>query len=89
MIAIKRLSSSEPDFATELDRLLAFEATQDELVNTAKRPTNVHRRAGKACPVCGDEIREVAYVSHVVDYCATCQTGGRILADNTTSKFLK
>ena len=67
----------------------AFEATQDELVNTAKRPTNVHRSAGKPCPTCGEPIREVTYRSYVVNYCPTCQTDGRILADNTTSKFLK
>lgn len=72
-----------------LERDLAFEATQHELVNTAKRPTNIHRLAGKPCPACGDTIREVAYTSHVVNYCATCQTEGRVLADNTTSKFLK
>jgi formamidopyrimidine-DNA glycosylase len=39
--------------------------------------------------VCGDEIREVRYSSYKVNYCATCQTGGKPLADNTTSKFLK
>ena len=72
-----------------LERDRAFEATQDELVNTAKRPTNVHRRAGKPCPTCGEPIREVTYRSYVVNYCPTCQTDGRILADNTTSKFLK
>ncbi len=72
-----------------LERDRAFEATQDELVNTAKRPTNVHRRAGKACPACGEPIREVTYRSYVVNYCPACQTDDRILADNTTSKFLK
>lgn len=72
-----------------LQRDLAFEVTQAELVNTAKRPTNVHRRAGEPCPTCGEPIREVAYRSYVVNYCPTCQTDGRILADNTTSKFLK
>lgn len=72
-----------------LERDLAFEATQHELVNTTKRPTNVHRRAGEPCPVCGEAIREVEYRSYVVNYCPNCQTDGRILADNTTSKFLK
>ena len=72
-----------------VERDLAFETTQEELVNTAKRPTNVHRRMGDPCPNCGEAIREVTYASHVVNYCPTCQTGGRLLADNTTSKFLK
>jgi formamidopyrimidine-DNA glycosylase len=49
----------------------------------------VHHRTGEACPVCGDTVREVAYRDYTVNYCATCQTGGKVLADNTTSKFLK
>ena len=49
----------------------------------------VHHRAGEACPVCGDVVREVEYTRYTVNYCATCQTGGKVLADNTTSKFLK
>jgi formamidopyrimidine-DNA glycosylase len=39
--------------------------------------------------VCGDVVREVEYSRYTVNYCATCQTGGKVLADNTTSKFLK
>jgi predicted RNA-binding Zn-ribbon protein involved in translation (DUF1610 family) len=42
-----------------------------------------------ACPACGDTIRAVEYRSYTVNYCPTCQTGGRVLAANTTSKFLK
>ena len=40
-------------------------------------------------PVCGDQIRSVTYRDHTVAYCPTCQTRGRVLADNTTSKFLR
>jgi formamidopyrimidine-DNA glycosylase len=39
--------------------------------------------------VCGDTVRAVDYRDYSVHYCPTCQTGGRVLADNTTSKFLK
>jgi formamidopyrimidine-DNA glycosylase len=39
--------------------------------------------------VCGDAIRSVEYSGYTVNYCPTCQTAGKILADNTTSKFLK
>ena len=39
--------------------------------------------------MCGDTVRAVEYNAYEVDYCATCQTGGKVLADNTTSKFLK
>ena len=53
------------------------------------RPGRVHGRTGETCPVCGDTIRAVEYSSYTVNYCPTCQTGGKVLADNTTSKFLK
>ena len=57
--------------------------------SSADRPGGVHKRTGDACPVCGDVIREVQYSSYTVSYCPTCQTNGKVLADNTTSKFLK
>jgi formamidopyrimidine-DNA glycosylase len=57
--------------------------------SSAERPGSVYKRAGEACPVCGDTIRAVEYNAYTVNYCATCQTGGKVLADNTTSKFLK
>ena len=53
------------------------------------RPSRVHGRTGEACPVCGDTVRAVEYASYTVNYCPTCQTGGKLLADNVTSKFLK
>ncbi|MBS1837840.1 MAG: zf-TFIIB domain-containing protein [Actinobacteria bacterium] len=68
---------------------LAFERGLDRMSRSAERPGNVHHRKGAACPVCGDEIRAVEYHAYEVDYCPTCQTGGKVLADNTTSKFLK
>ncbi len=49
----------------------------------------VHGKAGLPCPVCGDELRRVSYESHEVVYCATCQTGGKILADRRMSRLLK
>lgn len=68
---------------------LAAERGRDELVRSAEREGNVHGRAGEACPVCGDTIRSVEYRAYTVAYCPTCQTAGKVLADNTTSKFLK
>ncbi len=68
---------------------LAFEATQDHMTKSAQRPAAVHHRAGESCPTCGDTVRVVEYNAYTVYYCATCQTGGKVLADNTTSKFLK
>jgi formamidopyrimidine-DNA glycosylase len=68
---------------------LAYERTRDDMSSSADRPGAVHHRTGETCPVCGDTIREVSYSAYSVHYCPTCQTGGKILADNTTSKFLK
>lgn len=72
-----------------LGESLAFERGRQEMSSSKDRPSQVHHREGEACPVCGDEVRAVAYVKYTVNYCATCQTGGKVLADNTTSKFLK
>ena len=68
---------------------LEFERAQDEMVSAAERPGSVHDRAGEACPVCGEEVRAVEYRAYTVAYCPGCQTNGKVLADNTTSKFLK
>jgi len=68
---------------------LAFERAQHEMVAAAARPVAVHGRAGAACPVCGDTIGAVEYRTYTIAYCPACQTGGRILADNTTSRFLR
>jgi formamidopyrimidine-DNA glycosylase len=68
---------------------LAFERGLPEMSKSADRPGHVHGRGGQACPECGDTVRSVEYTRYRVDYCPTCQTGGKILADNTTSKFLK
>lgn len=68
---------------------LAFERGLDEMSSSADRPGNVHHRVGEPCPVCGDAIRSVEYSRYTVAYCPTCQTHGKVLADNTTSKFLK
>jgi formamidopyrimidine-DNA glycosylase len=68
---------------------LAFERGLEEMSSSADRPGNVHHRVGEPCPTCGDEIRSVEYSRYTVAYCPTCQTHGKVLADNTTSKFLK
>jgi formamidopyrimidine-DNA glycosylase len=72
-----------------IDEGLAFERGLDEMSSSAERPAQVHHRIGEACPVCGDTVRAVEYSRYTVAYCPTCQTGGKVLADNTTSKFLK
>ena len=72
-----------------IDDGLAYERTRTDMSSSADRPGRVHNRAGQACPVCGDTIRSVSYSGYTVAYCPACQTGGKVLADNTTSKFLK
>ncbi|BBY57646.1 Fpg/Nei family DNA glycosylase [Mycolicibacterium sarraceniae] len=49
----------------------------------------VHARTGLPCPVCGDTVREVSFVDKSFQYCPTCQTGGKVLADRRMSKLLK
>jgi formamidopyrimidine-DNA glycosylase len=68
---------------------MAFERGLTEMSSSADRPSHVHHRVGEPCERCGDAIRSVEYVRYTVAYCPTCQTGGKVLADNTTSKFLK
>ena len=68
---------------------LAFERARDEMSSSKDRPGRVHGRTGEPCPECGDTIRAVEYSGYTVNYCPTCQTDGKMLADNTTSKFLK
>jgi formamidopyrimidine-DNA glycosylase len=68
---------------------LAYERGRSDMSSSAERPGAVHHREHKPCPVCGDTVRAVEYRSYTVNYCPTCQTGGKVLADNTTSRFLK
>jgi len=72
-----------------VDAATAHERTLSEIGKSAERPNRVHHRVGDDCEVCGDVVRSVEYKRYTVAYCATCQTDGKVLADNTTSKFLK
>jgi formamidopyrimidine-DNA glycosylase len=57
---------------------------------TAFRPAMaVHGRYGKPCPVCGSPVQRIVYASNETNYCATCQTGGKLLADRALSRLLK
>jgi formamidopyrimidine-DNA glycosylase len=59
------------------------------LKSEKKSGMSVHGRTGQACPVCGDTIREVSFATKSLQYCPTCQTGGRTLADRRMSRLLK
>jgi formamidopyrimidine-DNA glycosylase len=60
-----------------------------ELKGEKKSSMRVHGRTGQPCPVCGDTVREVSFADSSLQYCPTCQTGGKLLADRRLSKLLK
>jgi formamidopyrimidine-DNA glycosylase len=87
---------------TELQTL--YDAIRDVLGDAVKRAEGlgasqlkgekkshmaVHGRTGQTCPVCGDVVREVSFADSSLQYCATCQTGGKPLADRRMSRLLK
>jgi formamidopyrimidine-DNA glycosylase len=86
----------------QLDRL--YEAMREILTSAVTRSVGqhaatlkgekrsglrVHARTGMPCPVCGDTVREVSFADKSFQYCATCQTGGKPLADRRMSRLLK
>ena len=60
-----------------------------ELKREKKSNLQVHGRTGEPCPVCGDTVRQVTYSDSSLQYCPTCQTGGKPLADRVLSRLLK
>jgi len=60
-----------------------------EKVTAFREEMAVHGRFGKPCPVCGAPVQRIVYAENETNYCARCQTGGRILADRALSRLLK
>ena len=60
-----------------------------DLKSEKKSGLRVHGKAGQDCPVCGDTIKEVSFADSALQYCPTCQTGGKPLADRRLSRLLK
>jgi formamidopyrimidine-DNA glycosylase len=60
-----------------------------DLKDAKRRGMQVHGRRGESCPVCGDAVRSVFFADNSLEYCPTCQTGGKILADRRLSRLLK
>jgi formamidopyrimidine-DNA glycosylase len=60
-----------------------------EKVTAFREGMAVHGRFGKPCPVCGAAVQRIVYAQNEANYCATCQTGGRLLADRALSRLLK
>ncbi|MBY8339054.1 Fpg/Nei family DNA glycosylase [Streptomyces spinosirectus] len=99
MSPFKLAASLTPE---ETDRL--YEALRSTLIQAVERSRGVaagrlkaekksalrvHGRTGEPCPVCGDTVREVSFSDSSLQYCPTCQTGGRPLADRRMSRLLK
>lgn len=78
------LQSTLRDALARADGLAA-----SELKSEKKSGLRVHGRTGEPCPVCGDTIRQVIFHDSTFQYCPTCQTGGRPLADRVLSRLLK
>ncbi len=89
---------------TEGQRTALYEAMQSVLTDAVQRSVGqqaatlkgekrsglrVHARTGMPCPVCGDVVREVSFADKSFQYCPTCQTGGKVLADRRLSRLLK
>jgi formamidopyrimidine-DNA glycosylase len=70
-----------------VDRAQGLKAA--ELKQEKKVAMRVHGRTGQACPVCGDMVRDVSFANSSLQYCPTCQTGGKPLADRRLSRLLK
>lgn len=64
-------------------------ASPETLKSAKKMRMRVHGRAGEACPVCSDTVREVSFATRSFQYCPGCQTAGRVYADRRMSRLLK
>lgn len=90
---IARLFEASRAVLLEFSELLRVEALQNggwpKLVTAFRPEMAVHGRFGQACPVCGAAVQRIVYASNETNYCARCQTGGRLLADRLLSRLLK
>ena len=100
-----RLSPFKPSSSLSEEELTTlYRAVKDELAGAIARAEGlaakdlkgekksglrVHGRKGQPCDVCGDTIAEVSFADSALQYCPTCQTGGKLLADRRLSKLLK
>ncbi|HET6793147.1 MAG TPA: DNA-formamidopyrimidine glycosylase family protein [Acidimicrobiales bacterium] len=99
MSPFRSASSLGPDDVVRLHRAMvdtlseAVARSEDlpagELKDDKRAGMQVHGRTGLPCPVCGDTVRQVAFADKSLQYCPTCQTGGKVLADRRLSRLLK
>jgi formamidopyrimidine-DNA glycosylase len=104
ILHVAKMSPFKPAAMTVDDTHRLFEAMQStlrgaiersdglaasELKREKKSGMRVHGRTGEACPVCADTVRQVIFADSTLQYCPTCQTGGKPLADRVLSRLLK
>jgi len=89
--AVERLWNATRQVLTEWTERLRVENGDGfpEQVTAFREGMAVHGRYRKPCPVCGAPVQRIAYAENETDYCARCQTGGRLLADRSLSRLLK
>ncbi|MEW2635335.1 DNA-formamidopyrimidine glycosylase family protein [Streptomyces sp. NPDC048389] len=93
---VQNLDEAERDALYDALRTTLGEAVErsrgvaaGRLKSEKKSGLRVHGRTGEPCPVCGDTVREVSFSDSSLQYCPTCQTGGKPLADRRLSRLLK
>jgi DNA-formamidopyrimidine glycosylase len=99
MSPFRLAASLTPEEVTELHKVIVGTLTEaarrseglaaSDLKAEKKSGLAVHGRTGEPCPVCGDTVREVSFADSSLQYCPTCQTGGKPLADRRLSRLLK
>jgi DNA-formamidopyrimidine glycosylase len=99
MSPFRLAATLNPDEVTELHKVIVTTLSEavsrseglaaGDLKAEKKSGLQVHGRAGQPCPVCGDTVREVSFADSALQYCPTCQTGGKPLADRRMSRLLK
>ena len=85
---VERLFHSTRAVLTDWIRRLRSDSVPEK-VTAFREEMAVHGRFGKPCPVCGAPVQRIVYAENETNYCARCQTGGRILADRALSRLLK
>jgi formamidopyrimidine-DNA glycosylase len=98
-VLTSRLTADESGRLFEVAKIV-LERWRDRLVTEAgdtfpskvtafREDMAVHGRYGQPCPICGTNIQRIRYATNEANYCPTCQTGGRLLADRALSRLLK
>jgi formamidopyrimidine-DNA glycosylase len=104
ILHVAKMSPFKPAAMTDTEIAALYDAMQATLRDAIERSDGraaadlkaekrsgmrVHGRTGEACPVCGDTVREVSFADSSLQYCPTCQTGGKPHADRRLSRLLK